>query len=290
MRTILVPAGGSETDIAVFATALAAARPNGSHLDFVHVRVGPGEAAPYRPHVDFARGPGLSDALAQFEVEAAKRAAAAAQHVRDLCMRERIVLQETAPTQEPGVTARWREEAGNAEQRLVRLARHHDLIVMARSRRPNGLPRDLVESVLLSSGRPILLAPSQPPQSLIGTIMVCWRETPEAARALSVALPLIVHAQRLVFVSVDEQGGGLADTLDDLAAPFARNGRSVEAHVIPRTGARATPAALAAAAANCGADLVVMGAYGHARLREVLFGGCTQSFIEHADRAVLMMH
>jgi nucleotide-binding universal stress UspA family protein len=288
MKTILVPTGGSDTDDTVFSTALAAARPFTAHLNFVHVTIGPGEAAPYVPHVDFARGPALADALDQLVTDAATRAATAECHVRALCDAEGIRLQdEPAPC--AGLTASWRAEEGNAEERLIRHARHHDLVVMARARRPNGLPPDLIELLLLLGGRPLLLAPQTPPTNLTGTIMVCWRETAEAARALGAAMPFLTRARRVVFAGVEEKPDGLPAALEEVAAQFAWTGVSTEVWLVTASG-RTTAAALAAAAGECQADLIVMGAYGRARTREVLFGGCTQSFIEHADRAVLMMH
>jgi hypothetical protein len=93
---------------------------------------------------------------------------------------------------------------------------------------------------------------------------------------------------------------GGSDTDDTVFSTALTAARPFTAHLnfshIKIDPGEATPyvshvtAPLAAAAAKCNADLTVMGAYGRARTREVLFGGCTQSFIEHADRAVLMMH
>jgi nucleotide-binding universal stress UspA family protein len=288
MKTILVPTGGADTDGAVFATALAAARPLAAHLHFVHVRIGPGEAAPHVPHVDFARGAALTNAIDKLEADAAARATNAKWHVRALCDAERILLQDE-PARARGLTASWCEEEGNAEERLIRHARHHDLVVMARARKPNGLPPDLIELLLLVGGRPLLLAPERPPESLTGTVMVCWRETAEAARALGAAMPFLTRARRVVFAGVEEIPNGLSAALDEVAAQFSWTGVNTEVWVVPTAG-RTTAGALAAAAGECCADLVVMGAYGRARMREVIFGGCTQSFIEHADCPVLMMH
>lgn len=288
MKTILVPTGGSDSDEAVLATALAAARPFAAHLDFLHVKIGPGEAAPYTPHVTFARGAALSSALGELEAQAMTRAANAAQHVRALCERESIVMRDV-PVPSIGVTASFREEAGHAEERLISQARHRDLVVVGRARRPNGLPPTLLEQLLMLSGRPILLAPSKPPQSLTGTVMVCWKETPEAARALGAAMPFLTHARRVVFVGVDEKACDLPAALADVAAQFSWAGVRADVRVIPAAG-HSTAAALACAAEDCGADLMVMGAYGRMRMREVIFGGCTQSVIEYADRPVLMMH
>src|SRR5262245_15247764 len=84
MTTILVLTGGSDSDAPVFETALAAAQPLAAHLQFVHIRIGSGQAAIYSPHVEFARGPALVDALARLESDADRRSAAFGDHVRAL--------------------------------------------------------------------------------------------------------------------------------------------------------------------------------------------------------------
>ncbi|MGZ3309437.1 MAG: universal stress protein, partial [Xanthobacteraceae bacterium] len=96
-------------------------------------------------------------------------------------------------------------------------------------------------------------------------------------------------AKRVVFVSVAEKGQDTAAALDDVVRQFAWRGVPAVAQVIAPNG-RPVHELLAAAAQGCEADLVVSGAYGHSHLREVVFGGCTQSFIHHADRPILLMH
>src|SRR6266568_4010540 len=288
MKSILVPTGGSESDGLVFETALAAARLFSAHLRFVHIRISPGEAAVYTPHVDFASGPALGDALGQLETDTERRSTAAARHVREFCARSLIdILDKPAGAQ--GVTASWREEESDARQRLMFHARHNDLVVMGRAKRPNGLPPDLIEVLLLGCGRPILLAGATVPRRLTDTIMVCWRETPDAARAVVAATPFLAKAERVVFVGVDEGGGGIADALSDLASQFRWCGVPTDIQIVAPKG-RATSEVLSSAAQACGADLVVMGAYGHSRMRELIFGGCTQAVIRHADRPVLLLH
>jgi nucleotide-binding universal stress UspA family protein len=119
--------------------------------------------------------------------------------------------------------------------------------------------------------------------------MVCWRETPDAARALGVAMPLLTKAERVVFAGVQEKANHLEDALDDVAAQFRWSGVPAEVCVIPSNG-RPIAEALAATAEACAADLMVMGAYGHSHMREVIFGGCTQAMIRHAQRPVLLLH
>ena len=81
----------------------------------------------------------------------------------------------------------------------------------------------------------------------------------------------------------------LTDVMDDVARQLAWNGVRAETRVITQHGA-AIPEALASAARDCGADLVVIGAYGRSRLRELLFDSCTHAVIRDADRPVLLMH
>src|SRR5215470_13477430 len=217
MKTILVLSGGSESDSPVFETALAAAQPLRAHLRFVHVRIGSGQAAMYSPHVEFASGPALADALARLENDAKRRSAAFGEHVRAFCTRFNITM-HNGPEPAKGVTASLLEESDDAARRLVGHARDHDLVVMGRAKRPNGLPPDFIETLLLKSGRPILLAAAQAPRNLGGTIMVCWRETPEAARALDAAMPFLTRAQRVVFVRVEEKSNHVEQALKRVEA------------------------------------------------------------------------
>jgi nucleotide-binding universal stress UspA family protein len=288
MKSLLVPTGGADSDEAVFETALAAARPFAAHLNFVHIHVGAGQAAAHYPHTDFASGAALHNALAELESRAQVRSTNAAQRVRDFCARSKIEMCD-----EPGlsrqVTADWREEQNDAPERILFHARHNDLVVVARPTRPNGLPADFVENLLLGCGRPVLIAGASPPRALTDTIMVCWKESADAARAVTAATPLLRHAKRVIFASVVDRSDEIRAAMTEVVRQCAWNGIAAETKVIARNG-RPPQELLAATARECGADLVVMGAYSHSRIREVLFGGCTQAFIRHADRPVLLVH
>jgi len=288
MKSILALVGGADSDDLIFETARAAAVPFAGHLNFLHIHIGAGQAAVNSPHADFASGPGLSSALQQLEAQATARSAKAKEHVRAFCARSGIAICDT-PAASDHVTASWQEETNDALQRAIFHARHSDLVVLGRSRRPNGLPPDFIARLLLDGGRPVLIAGAAPPRSLIGTVMVCWRETADAARAAAAAMPLLRRAERTIFASVAADDTPIAAAMADIAQQLAWGGIKVETMVIAPDGG--TPQALISAAAkSAGADLIVMGAYGHSRMREVLFGGFTQSFIEGADCPVLMMH
>jgi nucleotide-binding universal stress UspA family protein len=287
MRSILVAVGGSETDLPLFETALAAARPVSGHLQFVHVHIGAGEAAVNVPHTAFAIGPALSNALKDLDAAARTRLATAAQHFYDFCRQSKIEICD-APAPTKGVTASWHEEEGRALKRLLLRARHNDLVVVGRARRANGLPTDFMEELLIGSGRPILIASSTLRPTLTGTIMVCWKETAEAARAVSAAMPFLTQAERVVVVSVAENED-LTEAVSDVARQLAWNGVRAETRIIVPNGA-AIPEVLASAGQEYNADLVVLGAYGRSRMREILFGSCTHALIRTADRPLLLMH
>jgi nucleotide-binding universal stress UspA family protein len=287
MRSILVPVGGSETDVPLFETAVAAARPVSGHLQFVHVHIGAGEAAAHMPHTAFAMGPALSNALRHLDAAGRTRSAAAVQHFRDFCQQSKIEICD-APAPSKGVTASWHEEEGRALKRILLRARHNDLVVVGRAKKANGLPTDFIEALLIGCGRPVLISNSTPRPTLTGTIMVCWKETAEAARAVSAAMPFLAKANRVVVVGVAEDED-LTEAMSAVAYQLAWNGIRAETRIID-AGAVPISELLASAARECSADLVVMGAYGHSRMREVLFGGCTQAVIRTADRPVLLMH
>jgi nucleotide-binding universal stress UspA family protein len=288
MKNILVLAGGGDSDQAVFATALGVAQPLGAHLEFFHVQVDPGEAALWQPHAEFARGPAMREMLQRRETECVMRTAVARGNFAQFCELRRISISDR-PRPDGGVSASWREEIGEADRRLTFCARHYDLVVLARRTGPNGLPLDLLEGLLLGCGRPLLVASPQFSGPLLGTVMVCWKETAEAARAVAAAMPLLVKAERVVLVSVEEHDPSLADGLADLSHQLVWHGVSAEVEFMS-SAARPAGEVLTATARSHQADLLVMGGYGHSRMREIVFGGFTQSVLESAEIPVFLMH
>ena len=245
---------------------------------------------PATPHVDFARGAGLSDALRVLGHEGKARATAARHHFEALCEKEAI---DIAVDPESNVFGRqcasWSEDHHEPVTGILHFARHNDLVVLGRRGGTNGLPPDLVERVLVGSGRPILIAPHHAPKSITGTVMVCWKETAEAARAVTAAMPLLALARRVVLVTVEEDSEKTPEAISHLAQRLEWNGIKADAKWLRRSDAPVEQR-LESLAREEDASLLVMGAYGHGRLRELVFGGSTRHFLEHAERPVFLVH
>jgi nucleotide-binding universal stress UspA family protein len=292
MKAMLVLIGGGQRDQVVFRTALAAARPLSAHLDCLHIHVTPGQAA-RESAVEFSRGPALRDALIELQTKSETFSKAAADNIRELCARSMIEFCDTRaeanrPSDATGVTASFREETDNALERLTFHARHNDLVVMGRAKQTQGLPKDTLEHLILRCGRPMLLAGAEAPEQL-DTIMVCWKKSDYSARAVAAATPLLSRAKRVLLTTVAEPDAGGLEALNKLAQQYARDSVQTDVKVIPPNG-RKIPDVLSAAAEECAADLVVMGAYGRGRALEFLFGSCTESLMRHSDKPILLLH
>ena len=288
IKTILVPASGSEKDFVVFGTALKAAQIHDAHLTFYHLRPPASEALVHEPHTGFAVGKALRSLLDDLVEIHNRRAMLAENHVRDFCARSKISVTDT-PLAVETVTASWCGGDFGNEFRLIAKARSHDLVVMGRFTEPNGLPADLLQLMLVECGRPVLIAADKAPQKLAGTVMVCWKDAPGPARAVSVAMPILSKADRVVVVAVDEGDKATADSANAIAQQLAWHRVPATAEVIAASGL-SVQQALLAAAQKLGADLLVMGGYSKRPLQETIFGGCTDSMLTQAPLPVLMVH
>jgi nucleotide-binding universal stress UspA family protein len=147
----------------------------------------------------------------------------------------------------------------------------------------------LLERLLLGCGKPLLIAPPQLSDPLLGTVMVCWKETAEAARAVGAAMPLLAKAERVILAGVEEGDPSLVDGLADLSRQLAWHGVSTRVEFMSSIAGPASKALMEAAVSHQ-ASLSIMGGYGHSHMREIVFGGFTQSVLESAETTVFLMH
>jgi nucleotide-binding universal stress UspA family protein len=285
MKTILTFVGGGERDIVILKTALSAAIPLSAHLDFLHVHV-PSTLALRHANLDYAMGDGLKKALVRLDVNADTFSRLAAENIRSFCATAAIEMCD-GPTGTQNVTARFFEEASNELECLSAHASQHDMVVMGRLRQKQGLAPDTLEHMVRNSGRPVLAAATEPPRTLTDTIMVCWKDAGDTAAAVTAAAPLLAKARRVLFVRVAKHDPGFAAEMATTAREIG--GIEAEAQFIPASR-RSVPDALAAAAEECDASLLVAGAYGRSRGRQIFLGSCTDKLLERCDRPILLMH
>lgn len=264
---------------------------------------------------DYA-GPVLDQAIALAEVKDA--------HLEVMCLgldrsqsgfyyagANAMILQETisrardeAQALEDDVTARlmqsdirWNVDSGIAQ--IVDLARH----VAARARfadlailpKPYGEDRcagmgPILEAALFNAGVPVLMVPGA--DKVItkpACIMLAWNESDEALAAARAALPFLMQAEKLRIVVIDPpaHGPSRSDPGGMIAQYLARHGVSCEIDVLSKTMPRITDVLLRHAT-DTETDMIVMGAYGHSRLREAMIGGATRHMLEHATLPVFL--
>jgi nucleotide-binding universal stress UspA family protein len=195
-----------------------------------------------------------------------------------------------------GVAIEWRAVAESWEADPALHARYSDLTILGQRDPDNdamALIRPRPERVTLASGRPILVVPYAGHFEVIGKcVLVAWDASREAARAIADAMPLLATADAVTVLAVDPQSGpdGHGDLPGaDIALHLARH--EVKAQ-IERTVSAGVPIGelLLSRAADLGADLLVMGAYGHSRARELLLGGATRSILASMTIPALMSH
>jgi nucleotide-binding universal stress UspA family protein len=287
IKTILVPWTGSESDREAFQSAIRAARSFAAHLEFLHVRIDPVEIAAAMTTADVGAALVTSDWIDRLEAEAEERARKARQTFEEYAAAEQVALDRPAEGVH-ALTASYHVETGSEGEWVADYARTADLLVAARPAETGGAARDTIESALLQSGRPVLVAGPAPLRAPLSRVAIAWKPTREAARAVDGALPFLSMAKRISIIAVAEDEHPDETSAARLRGNLVRHGLEVDLHT-PDKGSDAGATLLDTAGA-IGADLLVMGGYGHSRFREFVFGGFTERALRGAGLPVLMAH
>lgn len=288
-RTILVALGGGSASTGAIELACRLARRFNSHLEALHARPDPREmvAAVTDGFATPIAGTLLEKAIAD-AAEAAQKARALFDRAvtrHALPLRDAPLPLGIDPALQRRASAAWREETGFGAGIIADRARIFDLLILGRSGRVVGEPHsEAIEEALLSSGRPVLVAPAEPPKALGETIALAWNDTPEAARALTAALPFLVQAKAVHVLSLGDKNAG------ELAQHLAWYGIRATATVLNPAERAGIGELLLSVSREQGADLLVMGGYGHAPWRETLFGGATRAVLGSSRLPILLSH
>lgn len=275
LKDILVHVDDGEASAARLQTAVELAKDHDAHLIGVYVMVLPEipafVAAQMPPEVIEVQRTALREAAEKAEKAFSKAVSSAGLN-----------------------SSEWRTGEGDLVDVVSLHARYCDLAVVGQRNPEDETPTDLPDRLILSVGRPVLVVPyagSYP--NLTGKVMVAWDGSRLAARAVNDALPILARASDVAVMAVnpDEAEAGHGDVPSaDVCAHLARHGVRAEAQHVQTDGTVGIGDMLLSRAADEGACMFVMGAYGHARWRELVLGGVTRHLLDHMTLPVLMSH
>jgi nucleotide-binding universal stress UspA family protein len=283
LRDLVVVLDGSARDATKLAVAVELARRTDAHL----TGLCPLELL-LPPDMSFALG-GYPDLWAlpefskQVESQANAKAAVVEAGFRETLRREAI-------------QGDWILEPGSLISAVTRRAHAADLIIVGQADPQNPLPpvaRSLVEDVLMTAGRPLLIIPYAGTFATLGTnALVGWTPTRESARAVHDALPVFAAGAKVLVLTVESTKSGELDPLPtvDIAEHLARHALDVSAARTVVSDGLSPADALLDYASDIQADLLVVGGYGHSRTREMILGGVTRDLLHHMTVPVLMSH
>ncbi len=284
LQDLVVLLDGSTRDEAKLTLALGLARRHDAHL----TGLCPLELL-LPADVSFALG-GYPDLWAlpefakQIESQARTKAVMIEERFRELLRRD-------------GVSGDWQFEPDSLLATVTHRAQAADLLVVGQADPENPLPaaaRTLVEDVLMTCGRPLLIVPYAGEFASVGTnTLIGWTRTRESARAVHDALPLLAPSGKVTVLTVESSRPAPDSRVlptADIAEHLARHGLDVSAARTVVSDGLSPADALLDYASDIGADLLVVGGYGHSRTREMIMGGVTRDLLQHMTVPVLMSH
>jgi len=284
VRKILVPLSGVNAEAPVIGTALAVARKFGAQVVGLFVRPDPTEALPY-----------LGDGVSGQVIEQLMKAAKEASDISSAKAREAFanaVQKAGLPLVQGGgagtlPSARFLDVTGHRDDVVAAHAQLSDIIVFGEA--TSGIAGgSTLEAAMMSAGRPVLIAPKAVAPAIGGTVVIGWDDSPVAAHAVTAAMPFLDEAKKVIIFSVGRKELDPAPA-SMLADYLALHGVVADIHLVEAQG-QPIGSVLLSNAEKAGADLLVVGGYGHSRLREFILGGATQHIRSHATIPVLMAH
>jgi nucleotide-binding universal stress UspA family protein len=269
---VFIDGHAGNAGILEFASVLA--REHGARLISVFMQPEPAVT----PAETFARGEGMRSTIEVHRAQLERIEADYRTQFEDIVRRH-------------GIASEWRSLPYLSSEVGVH-AYYADLVIVARpeSAGQTAGPPGLAESLVMSSGRPIIVFPPHGKVSQVRRVLVAWNATRESIRAVADALPLLAKAEAVEVLVADHQRrpeGHGQEPGADIARHLARHGAHVEVRRLS-SGGKDVGRLLLSQAAAFSADLLVMGAYGHTQLREWMFGGVTRTVLYEAGLPVLM--
>lgn len=285
IKKILMPVAGGELREPVMRVAIVTARRFQAHLEVLCIRPDPREMMPYATL-------GMSERMRKQVIDAGQRNAdeqvsKARAVFEDTCARWNIPVADDLQTgQVP--SAAWREEAGRGSYIVSRDGRLCDLIILPGPFDVSPPPR-ILEAALRETGRPVFVVPETPPKSVATHIAIGWNGTVEAARAVGSALPLPLQSAQKVSVYTTEKSMQVRPNADEVLEYLGWHGIDASIHMLDVRD-RSVEEAIVEDARKQGVDLLLIGAYSHRRVHEMIFGGVTRHVLASGEIPAVLVH
>lgn len=287
VAAILALIDGGPGSAGALATATQLGRAFDAYVEALHVRVDPETVIPVV--AEGMSGAAIGQIMESTRQGAEQRAKEAERVFTDLVTSAGLPVVSAEQEAEAGRFAvAWTDITGREATETAVRGRLFDLTVVAR---PDGDGSvggiATLEAALFDTGRPLLVAPPKAPAAAPRHLALAWNGTREASRAVWSARPFFAKAERISVITVLQDGWEASPV--ELATYLARHGVAAETHLV-KLGDAEVGERLLASAGELGADLLVMGGYGHSRLRELVLGGATRSVLERSPLPILMAH
>jgi nucleotide-binding universal stress UspA family protein len=283
IKNILAVPMNSPMRDSMMASALHVARKTGAHISAVFVKGPPELPEQFGILPDSAR----EELLHQFRTERDRKVEEAHSNYADFVQREGLPEQET-PRLSDDASISWEIAEGQTPNVVARRGGAYDLIVIGRPASDTEHADILtVESALFTTGRPVLISPPEPPKTLGETVLIGWNRSAQSARAFHVAKALLLDRAKKVRILSVTTGAKNGPSAEQIADNLAWHG--IEAEIREFSPDHSSiGAVLLAEASAIDADLIVMGAYTHSRLRQILLGGVTKHVLANATVPLFM--
>ena len=289
-RKVLVPVFGTVNDQAALNAAFAVGKQFGAHVEALFIRSDPVRAVPYG-----YIGGDVSGYSAQYAIEAAIKANDAAQKIAsdsfETAVKTHGIEKNAKPGARASATTQLKVVQGDLAVEIELASRLCDLIVFGAAATDDAQDtiREGFEAALLSGSRPVLFVPRAPAEMPGQRIAIAFDGSAAAAHAVTASVPFLSRAKAVHSFEVTE-ATGKSPVLMDLHDYLALRGIEVVEHVID-AGSKSIGTALTLAVDAQRCDLLVLGGYGHSRIREFVLGGVTRHLLRYgAPFAILMTH
>ena len=270
----------------VFNTALHVARNFGAHIDVAFVKHVPlsyadtaGDEMSVQITADLLQN--RNDSLEQIETEL--------RALFESFVDTNQIMVSDKPIGADQPTASWITMDGHPADAIGKCGGAYDLVITGQPEAPQSMGQITTESALFATGRPVIIAPPDPPDHIGETVLIAWNRGAQAARAFHAAKALLLDRAKRVRILSITTGAKQGPPASEVAANLKWHG--IEADVVELSpDYRSVGEVLLAEASAISADLLVMGAFSHSRLRQLILGGVTKHDFDQAALPVLMAH